>query len=229
MAKDKILIVEDDPALNEMLRFVLDRHGFAVMQSLDTKSADNCIAQQIPDLVLLDWMLPGMSGVDYARKLKAHPLTTDLPIIMVTAKGEEEDKVRGLDCGADDYVTKPFSNNELMARVRAAIRRSKPHRSGETITSSNIVIDPESHTLQINQKSIDIGTKEFQLLYLFLRKPERVYNRTQLLDQVWGRDSYVDERTVDVYIRRLRMILEQNGHPDLIKTIRGVGYRLASI
>ncbi len=229
MAKDKILIVEDDPALNEMLRFVLDRNGFSVMQSQDTKSADNCIAQQIPDLVLLDWMLPGMSGVDYARKLKAHPLTTDLPIIMVTAKGEEEDKVRGLDCGADDYVTKPFSNNELMARVRAAIRRSKPHRSGETITSSNIVIDPESHTLQIDQKHIDIGTKEFQLLYLFLRKPERVYNRTQLLDQVWGRDSYVDERTVDVYIRRLRTVLEQNGHPDLIKTIRGVGYRLASV
>jgi len=228
MAKDTILIVEDDPALNEMLRFVLDRHGFNAMQSEDSKEADSCIAQQIPDLVLLDWMLPGMSGVDYARKLKAHPLTTDIPIIMVTAKGEEEDKVRGLDCGADDYVTKPFSNNELMARVRAAIRRSKPQRSGEAITFSNIVIDPESHTLQIAQKNVDVGTKEFQLLYLFLRKPERVYNRTQLLDQVWGRDSYVDERTVDVYIRRLRAVLEQNGHQQLIKTIRGVGYRLAS-
>ena len=229
MAKDTVLIVEDDAALNEMLRFVLDRHGFSAMQSEDAEAADRCIARQIPDLVLLDWMLPGVSGIDYARKLKSHPLTADIPIIMVTAKGEEEDKVRGLDHGADDYVTKPFSNNELMARIRAAIRRVKPQRSGKAISFADIYIDPESHTLQIDRKTVDIGTKEFQLLYLFLRKPERVYNRTQLLDQVWGRDSYVDERTVDVYIRRLRTVLERYGHENLIKTVRGVGYRLAAV
>jgi two-component system phosphate regulon response regulator PhoB len=228
MAKDTILIVEDDTALNEMLRFVLDRGGFKVLQAEDTETADLCIASHIPDLVLLDWMLPGASGVEYARKLKAHPLTTDIPIIMVTAKGEEEDKIKGLDHGADDYVTKPFSNNELMARIRAAIRRSKPQKSGEALQYEDIQIDPGSYALEIGGNLVDIGTKEFQLLYLFLRKPGRVYNRTQLLDQVWGKDSYVDERTVDVYIRRLRAILEQNGHGKLIKTVRGVGYRLAA-
>ena len=228
MAKDTILIVEDDPALNEMLRFVLDRSGFKVLQAEDTETADRCIASRIPDLVLLDWMIPGGSGVDYARKLKAHPLTTDIPIIMVTAKGEEEDKVKGLDHGADDYVTKPFSNNELMARIRAAIRRSKPQKSGKALEYVDIKIDPSSYALEIGGNLVDIGTKEFQLLYLFLRKPGRIYNRTQLLDRVWGKDSYVDERTVDVYIRRLRAILEQNGHGKLIKTVRGVGYRLAA-
>lgn len=229
MAKDTILIVEDDAALNEMLRFVLDRGGFKVLQAEDTKAADLHIASRIPDLVLLDWMIPGASGVDYARKLKSHPLTTDIPIIMVTAKGEEEDKIKGLDHGADDYVTKPFSNNELMARIRAAIRRSKPQKFGETIRYQDIEIDPDSYALTISGNLVNIGTKEFQLFYLFLRKPGRVYDRTQLLDKVWGKDSYVDERTVDVYIRRLRAILEQYGHGKLIKTVRGVGYRLATV
>ncbi|MGI9317464.1 MAG: phosphate regulon transcriptional regulator PhoB [bacterium] len=229
MAKDTILIVEDDTALNEMLRFVLDRGGFKVLQAKDAETADLRIAARIPDLVLLDWMLPGTSGVEYARKLKAHPLTWDIPIIMVTAKGEEEDKIKGLDHGADDYVTKPFSNNELMARIRAAIRRSKPQKSGEALQYQDIQIDPGGYTLEIAGNLIDIGIKEFQLLYLFLRKPGRVYNRTQLLDQVWGKDSYVDERTVDVYIRRLRAILEQNDYGKLIKTVRGVGYRLAEV
>jgi len=227
MAKDTILIVEDDPALNEMLRFTLDRNGFKSMQADDTGSADQCIARRIPDLVLLDWMLPGASGIDYARKLKSHPLTADIPIIMVTARGEEEDKIKGLDHGADDYVTKPFSNNELLARIRAAIRRTKPQKSGTVVRRDNIEIDPEGHSLEVDGKLINIGTKEFQLLYLFLRKPGRVYDRAQLLDRVWGKDSYVDERTVDVYIRRLRTILEQCGHSTLIKTVRGVGYRLS--
>ena len=228
MAKDTVLIVEDDSALNEMLRFTLDRNGFTAMQAEDTVAADQCIASRIPDLILLDWMLPGASGIDYARKLKSHPLTADIPIIMVTARGEEEDKIKGLDFGADDYVTKPFSNNELLARIRAAVRRTKPQKSGETIRHDNIQIDPESHSLEIDGRIVDIGTKEFQLLYLFLRKPGRVYDRAQLLDRVWGKDSYVDERTVDVYIRRLRTILERNDHAKLIKTVRGVGYRLST-
>jgi len=192
VSKDTVLIVEDDSALNEMIRFVLDRNGFKAMQAGDVAMADRCIAHQIPDLFLLDWMLPGASGVEYARKLNSHPLTADIPIIMVTAKGEEEDKIRGLDHGADDYVTKPFSNNELMARIRAAIRRSKPQKTGEALSYGNIRIDPDSYTIAIDQKSVDIGTKEFQLMYLFLRKPGRVYNRTQLLDKRWGKDSYKD-------------------------------------
>ena len=227
MQKDTVLIVEDDSALNEMLRFVLDRNGFKAMQAEDADMADRCIASRIPDLVLLDWMLPGASGIAYARKLKSHPLTADIPIIMVTARGEEEDKIRGLDHGADDYVTKPFSNNELMARIRAAIRRSKPQKSGEAVSFGDIRIDPDSFTLEIDDQMVEIGTKEFKLLYLFLRKPGRVYNRAHLLDQVWGKDSYIDERTVDVYIRRLRTILEKHGHGGLIKTVRGVGYRAA--
>ncbi len=228
MSKDTVLIVEDDSALNEMLRFVLDRNGFRAMQAEDAQSADLCISSRIPDLVLLDWMLPGASGIDYARKLKSHPLTADIPIIMVTARGEEEDKIRGLDHGADDYVTKPFSNDELLARIRAAIRRSKPQKSGEAVTFGNIRIDPDSFTLEIGGKLVEIGTKEFLLLYLFLRKPGRVYNRAHLLDRIWGKDSYIDERTVDVYIRRLRTILEKHDHSSLIKTVRGVGYRAAA-
>ena len=228
MSKSTILIVEDDTALNEMLRFMLERSGYKTLQAKNTQEADQCIEKKIPDVVILDWMLPGMEGIDYAKKLKSHPVTTDINIIMVTAKGEEEDKIRGLDCGADDYVTKPFSTNELLARVRAAIRRNKPQHTGESIEFKDIIIDPQGHTLHIANNMIDIGLKEFELLYLFIRKPERVYSRTQLLDQIWGRDSYVDERTVDVYIRRLRSILEQNGHKSLIKTVRGIGYRLAT-
>ncbi len=227
MAKNTVLIVEDDTALNDMLRFVLERNGYRTLQAENAIKADQCIKRHIPEVILLDWMLPGMTGIDYAKKLKSHPLTTDISIIMITARSEEEDKIRGLDCGADDYVTKPFSNNELLARIRSAVRRVKPHQSGEAITYENITIDPKSHTLRIKGQLVDIGMKEFQLLYLFLRKPDRVYNRTQLLDQVWGKDSYVDDRTVDVYIRRLRSTLEEHAYGKLIATIRGVGYRLA--
>ena len=227
MAKNNILIVEDDEALSDMLQFLLNRNGYETQCALNTVQADQCMAKKIPDVILLDWMLPGTNGTEYARKLKSHPLSSDISIIMVTAKGEEEDKVKGLDCGADDYVTKPFSTNELLARVRAAIRRSKPQQTGEAIQHKNITIDPANHNLKIDEESVEIGVKEFQLLYLFLRKPDRVYDRTRLLDQVWGKDSYVDERTVDVYIRRLRSALEKYNHGDLIKTIRGVGYRLA--
>ena len=228
MAKNTVLIIEDDKALNEMLRFMLERNGYNTLQAEDTKQADQCIGEKIPDVILLDWMLPGMEGIEYSKKLKSHPVTTDISIIMLSAKGEEEDKVKGLDSGADDYITKPFSTIELLARVRAAIRRTKPQQTGKAIELGNILIDPEGHTLQISGETIEIGLKEFELLYLFMRKPERVYNRSQLLDQIWGKDSYVDERTVDVYIRRLRSTLEQNSCGDLIKTVRGVGYRLST-
>ena len=228
MAKSTILIVEDDPALSSMLQFLLSRNGFKTMQAENTDQADRSLEDQLPDIILLDWMLPGTDGIEYAGKLKSHPMTRDISIIMITAKGEEEDKVQGLDCGADDYVTKPFSTNELLARIRAAVRRTKPQQSGERLELGDIIIDPNSHTLHIGDDLVDIGLKEFELLYLFLRKPDRVYSRSQLLDRVWGKDSYVDERTVDVYIRRLRSVLEQHDHDKLIKTIRGVGYRLAS-
>ena len=228
MAKTTILVIEDDSALNEMLRFLLQRNGYKTMQAVDAKEADKCLIKKIPDLILLDWMLPGMNGVEYTRKLKSHPVTIDICVIMLTAKGEEEDKIKGLDCGADDYVTKPFSTNELLARIRAGIRRNKPQQTGESISFGNITINPKAHTLNIQDNLVDIGIKEFELLYLFLRKPDQVYNRTQLLDQIWGKDCYVDERTVDVYIRRLRSILEKHGHHNLIKTIHGVGYRLTT-
>ena len=228
MAKSTILIVEDDLALREMLRFLLERNGYRTMQAGDAMEAEKCIKKRIPDLILLDWMLPGMDGTEYAQKLKSHPMTLDTCIIMVTAKGEEENKIEGLDSGADDYITKPFSTNELLARIRAGIRRNKPQQTGEPITYKDISINPRAHTLNINGQLVDIGIKEFELLYLFMRKPDRVYNRTRLLDQIWGKDSYVDERTVDVYIRRLRSVLEKHDHHKLIKTVRGVGYRLST-
>ena len=226
MAKDTILIVEDDPAMNNMLQFLLKRNGFNTQQAHDASEADKCMVRQIPDVILLDWMLPDTDGIQYAKKLKSHPTTTDINIIMVTAKGEEEDKIKGLDSGADDYVTKPFSTNELLARVRAALRRAKPQKAGKSISHKNIFIDPDTHQLKIDDEIVSIGLKEFELLYLFLRKPGVVYSRTQLLDSVWGIDSYVDERTVDVYIRRLRSTLEKHQHGNLITTVRGVGYRL---
>ncbi|NKB78022.1 MAG: phosphate regulon transcriptional regulatory protein PhoB [Gammaproteobacteria bacterium] len=226
MGKNTILIVEDDNSLNEMLCFLLERHGYTVLTALNVKQAEAHVSLKIPDVILLDWMLPGTSGIDYAKQLKTHPLTTDIGLIMLTARSEEEDKVLGLDCGADDYVTKPFSNNELLARIRSALRRTRPQRIGPQIQYQDITIDPESRSITIADTIVAIGQKEFDLLYLFLRQPTRVYERTQLLDQVWGKDAYVDERTVDVYIRRLRSGLEQHGYDGLISTIRGVGYRL---
>ncbi|NKB64078.1 MAG: phosphate regulon transcriptional regulatory protein PhoB [Gammaproteobacteria bacterium] len=226
MAKNTILVVEDDNALNEMLRFLLERHGYAVLQATTVKQAQAHISSRIPDVIVLDWMLPGISGIEYARKLKSHPLTADIGLIMLTAKSEEEDKVRGLDCGADDYITKPFSNNELLARIRSSLRRTRPQHGGAEFEYRDISIDPVSRRLKIANQVVTIARKEFELLYLFLRQPNRVYERAQLLDQIWGKDTYVDERTVDVYIRRLRSSLEQYGYGELIITIRGVGYRL---
>ena len=220
-----ILVIEDDPPLRDMVCLLLKRNRYQVQTAHTTEQADALIRQNLPDVILLDWMLPGTSGIQYARRLKSDLITRDIGLIMLTAKSEEEDKVAGLDSGADDYITKPFSNNELLARIRSALRRRQPQKGGAKIQYRDISIDPHHHLLTINKQKVLIPTKEFQLLYLFLHHPNRVYERDSLLDLVWGKNAYVDERTVDVYIRRLRKILSEHGYPKLITTIRGVGYQ----
>ena len=223
-----ILIVEDDPAVRELLRFVLCQHRFEVEEAPDAEVAQEMILAAHPSLILLDWMLPNLSGIALARKLKSSPVTQSIPIIMVTARGEEEDKVKGFECGADDYVTKPFSPRELIARIRAVLRRLVPHQSDEQIQVADLVLDPVSRDAKINGEVIPIGPTEFRLLHFFMTHPDRVYSRTQLLDRVWGIQSFVEERTVDVCVRRLRKALEPANKSPLIETIRGVGYRFIS-
>ncbi|MEL0131769.1 MAG: phosphate regulon transcriptional regulator PhoB [Betaproteobacteria bacterium] len=223
-----ILIVEDDPAVRELLRFVLCQHSFEVEEAPDAEVAQEMILAANPSLILLDWMLPNLSGIALAKKLKSSPVTQSIPIIMVTARGEEEDKVKGFECGADDYVTKPFSPRELVARIRAVLRRLAPHQSDEQIQVADLVLDPVSRDAKIKGELIPIGPTEFRLLHFFMTHPNRVYSRTQLLDRVWGIQSFVEERTVDVCVRRLRKALEPANKSPLIETIRGVGYRFVS-
>ncbi len=223
-----ILIVEDDPAVRELLRFVLCQHPFEVEEAPDAEVAQEMILAANPSLILLDWMLPNLSGIALAKKLKSSPVTQSIPIIMVTARGEEEDKVKGFECGADDYVTKPFSPRELVARIRAVLRRLAPHQSDEQIQVADLVLDPVSRDAKIKGELIPIGPTEFRLLHFFMTHPNRVYSRTQLLDRVWGIQSFVEERTVDVCVRRLRKALEPANKSPLIETIRGVGYRFVS-
>jgi two-component system phosphate regulon response regulator PhoB len=186
------------------------------------------MASRRPDLLLLDWMLPGISGVDFARRLKRDPRTSDIPVILVTAKGEEADKVRGLDSGADDYITKPFSTRELLARVRAVLRRSKTTEDAEILQVARLRIDTQTHRASVADQPLDLSPTEFRLLHFFVSHPERVYSRSQLLDEVWGNQAYIEERTVDVHIRRLRKILEPHHCDDLIQTVRSVGYRFST-
>ena len=223
-----ILIVEDDPAVRELLRFVLCQHRFKVEEAPDAEVAQEMILAAYPSLILLDWMLPNLSGIALAKKLKSSPVTQSIPIIMVTARGEEEDKVKGFECGADDYVTKPFSPRELIARIRAVLRRLAPHQSDEQIQVADLVLDPVSRDAKIKGELIPIGPTEFRLLHFFMTHPDRVYSRTQLLDRVWGIQSFVEERTVDVCVRRLRKALGPANKSPLIETIRGVGYRFVS-
>lgn len=223
-----ILIVEDDPAVRELLRFVLCQHRFKVEEAPDAEVAQEMILAAHPSLILLDWMLPNLSGIALAKQLKSSPVTQSIPIIMVTARGEEEDKVKGFECGADDYVTKPFSPRELIARIRAVLRRLAPHQSDEQIQVADLVLDPVSRDAKIKGELIPIGPTEFRLLHFFMTHPDRVYSRTQLLDRVWGIQSFVEERTVDVCVRRLRKALEPANKSPLIETIRGVGYRFVS-
>jgi two-component system phosphate regulon response regulator PhoB len=227
MAK-RILLVEDEAPIRDMLKFVLEQSGYDTIEAEDFNVALERIVEPYPDLILLDWMLPGGSGVQFAKKLKQHEYTRDIPIIMLTARGEEEDKVRGLEAGADDYVTKPFSPKELIARVKAVIRRVTPTSSEDVIEFQGLKLDPVSHRVTANETPLDMGPTEFKLLHFFMTHAERVYSREQLLDNVWGTNVYVEDRTVDVHIRRLRKAISEFGHDNMIQTVRGAGYRFST-
>ena len=224
----RILIVEDEFAIREMLTFVLEQHGFSTCAAEDFDSAVALMAEPYPDLILLDWMFPGGSGIQLAKKLKQDEYSRQIPIIMLTARGEEEDKVKGLEVGADDYITKPFSPKELVARIKAVLRRAAPTRLEETIDVRGLTLDPVSHRVTVGETVLDMGPTEFRLLHFFMTHPERVYSREQLLDNVWGTNVYVEDRTVDVHIRRLRKAVEMSGHDKFIQTVRGAGYRFST-
>jgi two-component system phosphate regulon response regulator PhoB len=227
MSSFKILVVEDEDAIRGMLMMVLEQAGFSPIAAADAEEAQRVLDDNLPDLILLDWMLPGISGVEWARRLKKDQTYRELPIILLTARGEEEDKVKGLEIGADDYMTKPFSPKELIARVRAVLRRSGKIQGAAQIELGDLVLDTEQHRLSIGDKQLDVSPTEFRLMQFFMTHPDKVYNRTQLLDQVWGRSVYIEERTVDVHIRRLRKILGEYGREDLVQTVRGFGYRFS--
>jgi len=223
-----ILIVEDEQAIREMVCLALNQAGFECRQATDTVEAQKQLLTELPDLILLDWMLPGMSGIDYARKLRADKLTRDVPVVMLTARTQEEDKVRGLDTGADDYITKPFSTRELVARIRALLRRTAPQTADQPVEVDGLSLDPVTHRVQANGRKLELGPMEFKLLHFFMTHPERVHSRGNILDSVWGTNVYVEERTVDVHIRRLRKALSPCGYEHLIQTVRGAGYRLSA-
>ncbi|MGQ4276923.1 phosphate regulon transcriptional regulator PhoB [Pseudidiomarina sp. E22-M8] len=224
----KILIVEDEAPIREMLSFVMEQHGYQAVEAGDYQLALEKIVEPFPDMILLDWMLPGGSGIQLAKKLKSDDFTRGIPIIMLTARGEEEDKIRGLEVGADDYITKPFSPKELMARMRAVFRRVAPTALDEPLEIEGLKLDPISHRISAYNDRLEMGPTEFKLLHFFMTHPERVYSREQLLDHVWGTNVYVEDRTVDVHIRRLRKAIEMHGHDRLVQTVRGVGYRFSS-
>lgn len=228
IGKAGILIVDDEAAIREMIGFALATEGFEYREAADTDEALASIASHTPDLILLDWMLPGQSGIDLARRLSKEPASQRIPIIMLTARGAEGDRVEGLETGADDYVTKPFSPRELVARIKAVLRRTSPGASGEIIEIGSLCLDPASRRVSTAGKLLDLPPTEFKLLHFLMAHPERVYSRSQLIDLVWGNNVYVEERTVDVHIRRLRMALEPYGHDHLIQTVRGAGYRLST-
>jgi two-component system phosphate regulon response regulator PhoB len=227
MSNFNILVVEDEDAIRGMLMMVLEQAGFMPIAAADAEEAQKILEDRMPDLILLDWMLPGISGVEWARRLKKEPIYRDIPIIVLTARGEEEDKVRGLEIGADDYMTKPFSPRELVARIRAVLRRSGKIQGQAQITVGDLMLDTEQHRLSIGDRPLEVSPTEFRLMHFFMTHPDKVYSRTQLLDQVWGRSVYIEERTIDVHIRRLRKILEEYGREDLVQTVRGFGYRFS--
>ncbi len=228
MTGRKILIVDDESAIRDMLRVALEMAEYYVMEASNAQDAHSLIIDEKPDLILLDWMMPGTSGIELARRLKRDEVTSAVPIIMLTAKGEEDNKIQGLEVGADDYITKPFSPRELVARLKAVLRRADPKITSAPITVQGLCLDPASHRVTINNQSVDMGPTEYRLLEFFLTHQERAYTRSQLLDHVWGGNVYVEERTVDVHIRRLRKALTIDGHEDLIQTVRGTGYRFST-
>ena len=224
-----ILVVEDEPAIQTLVAACLQNAGHQVVRADTAEDAIRRVNEILPDVVLLDWMLPGMSGIQLARRLRGDERTHDLPIIMLTARGEEHDKIAGLEAGADDYLTKPFSPRELLARIKAVLRRRAPQMTSEIIEIEGLRVDPVTHRVSGNGEALDLGPTEFRLLHFFMTHAERVHTRAQLLDQVWGDHVFVEERTVDVHIRRLRAALESSGHDRLIQTVRGTGYRFSTI
>jgi two-component system phosphate regulon response regulator PhoB len=226
--EQRVLVVEDETAIRDMIAFALKRASLVPMLAEDARTAQHLIAERLPDLVLLDWMLPGTSGLEFARRLRREELTREIPIIMLTARGEEDDRVMGLDAGIDDYIVKPFSTRELVARIRAVLRRTQPHGDGQTISLGGLTLDTLSHRVFANDRPVQLGPTEYRLLAFFMTHPERVYTRSQLLDNVWGSGVYVEERTVDVHIRRLRKSLEPCALEEYIQTVRGAGYRFST-
>lgn len=227
MTAQRILVVEDDDAIREMIRFNLNRSGYEVIEAGDCKAARVLIAEQLPDLILLDWMLPDTSGVEFARSLRRDEISRQIPVIMLTARAAEDDKIRGLDSGVDDYVTKPFSARELGARIRAVLRRASPEGDSETVQAGNLVLNLASHRVFADGRPVELGPTEFRMLRFFMTHQDRVYSRSQLLDHIWGAGVYVEERTVDVHVLRLRKALAPFGFDRQIQTVRGAGYRFS--
>ena len=228
MSAKQVLIVEDEQPIREMIAFGLRRAGFEVREAEDCRTARAALADRHPDLLLVDWMLPDMSGLELTRALKRDRETRELPIILLTARSEESDKVAGLEGGADDYITKPFSPRELLARINAVLRRSMPNGAEDRIEFEGLTLDQASHRVMVGERTVPLGPTEYRMLEFFMTHPERVYTRDQLLDRIWGGNVYVEERTIDVHIRRLRKALEEFGYDRFIQTVRGTGYRFST-
>jgi two-component system phosphate regulon response regulator PhoB len=226
MQKPMVLVVEDEASLVAMLRYNLEKQGFRVEEAVDGQEAIARISESPPDIVLLDWMLPVMSGIEVCRQIRRRPATRDLPVIMVTARGEDQDAVRGLNTGADDYITKPFSMDALLARMRALLRRAGPATVRGQLDFHDIVMDQSAHRVQRNGRAVHLGPTEYRLLEFLMQHPRRVFSREELLNAVWGRDIHVEPRTVDVHIRRLRKSINGDGELDLVRTVRAAGYAL---
>ena len=224
----RILVVEDEAPIREMLCFVLEQKGYEAIEAEDYDAALEKLCEPYPELILLDWMLPGGSGINLIKHLKRDEMTRQIPVVMLTARGEEEDKVRGLEAGADDYITKPFSPKELVARLKAVMRRVSPTSLDDVIDVQGLKLDPVSHRVTSNEAPLDMGPTEFKMLHFFMTHQERVYSREQLLNNVWGTNVYVEDRTVDVHIRRLRKALESGGYDKMVQTVRGAGYRFST-
>ena len=223
-----ILVVEDEPAIQELIAYNLKQAGHQPLRADNAEQALTLVANALPDLVLLDWMLPGLSGIEFARRLRADKRTRAIPIIMLTARSDEQDKLQGLETGADDYITKPFSPRELNARIKAVLRRRAPEMTDDMVQLGGLKLDPASHRVTGNGEPVDLGPTEFRLLHFLMTHAERVHSRTQLLDQIWGDHVFVEERTVDVHIRRLRKALEPTELDGLVQTVRGTGYRFSA-
>jgi two-component system phosphate regulon response regulator PhoB len=228
MAAKQILVLEDEKPIRDMIAFGLRRAGFDVREAEDARTARAALADKRPDLMLVDWMLPDMSGLEFTRQIKRDPNLRDLPLIMLTARAEETDKVAGLEGGADDYITKPFSPRELVARINAVLRRSDPQVEGEVLNFDGLQLDPVAHRVLAHEKPVTLGPTEYRMLEFFMTHPDRVYSREQLLDRIWGGNVYVEERTIDGHIRRLRKALEEFGYDRMVQTVRGAGYRFST-